>query len=79
MAMMLNDMEYISSPNPIKTVHTKSLKQYKTLFKFQYIIIVQILQHKKMLHLLLLALESCSCVLLIYNSKTFLHVVPYIY
>ena len=32
-----NDMEHISSPNPIKTVHTKSLKQYKTLFKFQYL------------------------------------------
>ena len=32
-----NDMEHISSPNPIKTIHTKSLKQYKTLFKFQYL------------------------------------------
>ena len=32
-----NDMEHISSPNPIKTVHTKSLKQYKTLFKSQYL------------------------------------------
>ena len=32
-----NNMDHISSPNPIKTVNTKSLKQYKTLFKFHYL------------------------------------------
>ena len=29
-----NNMDHNSSPNPIKTVNTKSLKQYKILFKF---------------------------------------------
>ena len=32
-----NNMDHISIPNPIKTVNTKSLKQYKTLFKFHYL------------------------------------------
>ena len=32
-----NNMDHNSSPNPIKTVNTKALKQYKTLFKFHYL------------------------------------------
>ena len=32
-----NNMDDISSPNPIKTINTKSLQQYKTLFKFHYL------------------------------------------
>ena len=32
--MLKNNMDHNSSPNPIKTINTKSLKQYKTLFKF---------------------------------------------
>ena len=31
------NMDHISSPNPIKTVNTKSLKQYKTLLKCNYL------------------------------------------
>ena len=33
--MLTMTWKHISSPNPIKIVHTKSLKQYKTIFKFQ--------------------------------------------
>ena len=32
-----NNMDHISSPNPIENVNTKSLKQYNTLFKFHYL------------------------------------------
>ena len=32
-----NNMDHNASPNPIKTVNTKSLKQFKTLLKFQYL------------------------------------------
>ena len=32
-----NNMDYNTSPNPINTINTKSLKQYKTLFKFHFL------------------------------------------
>ena len=31
-----NNMNHNSSPNPIKSVDSKSLKQFKTLIKFHY-------------------------------------------
>ena len=54
-------MDHISSSNPIKTVNTKSLKQYKTLFKFHYLSLYSnICNIKKMLYLSVLIPRAFS-------------------